>query len=169
MLYAVDGGLHEIVERVHADGSTTRWEVTTRYDGRDYPVKGDPARDTIAMTKADQKTLDIVNKKAGTVVSRMRIVVAADGRTRTNTVMDPSGSMAVLFFDRRWKLSDTFRDDCCRLTSTVFGTTQCRDSFDNDGRFNRFGERELKSFSQHLIRIIRVPVCSERNRRRRCG
>lgn len=102
-LRAVDGGLHETVERVNADGTTTRWEVTARYDGRDYPVKGDPSRDTVAMTRVDQRTVDIVNKKAGTVVSRMRILVAADGRTRTNTVMDPSGkkTTAVLSFDRR--------------------------------------------------------------------
>ena len=102
-LHAVEGGLHEIVERVNADGSTTRWEVTAKYDGRDYPVKGDPSRDTVAMTKVDQNTVDIVNKKGGAVVSRMRILVAADGKTRTNTVTDPSGkkTMAVLFFDRR--------------------------------------------------------------------
>jgi hypothetical protein len=102
-LRTVDRGLHEIVERVNADGTTTRWEVTARYDGRDYPVKGDPSRDTVAMTRVDQHTVDIVNKKAGAVVSRMRIVVAADGRSRTNTVTDASGqkTTAVLFFDRR--------------------------------------------------------------------
>ena len=102
-LSAVDGGLHEAVERVNADGTTTRWEVTARYDGRDYPVKGDPSRDTVAMTRVDLRTVDIVNKKAGAVVSRMRIVVAADGSSRTNTVMDPSGqkTTAVLSFDRR--------------------------------------------------------------------
>jgi hypothetical protein len=102
-LHAVDGGLHEIVERVNADGSTTRWEVIAKYDGRDYPVKGDPSRDTVAMTKVDQNTVDIVNKKGSAVVSRMRILVAADGKSRTNTVMDPSGqkTTAVLFFDRQ--------------------------------------------------------------------
>jgi hypothetical protein len=102
-LRAVEGGILETVERVNADGSTTRWDVTAKYDGRDYPVKGDPSRDTVAMTQVDQNTVDIVNKKAGVVVSRMRIALAADGKTRTNTVMDPSGqkTMAVLFFDRR--------------------------------------------------------------------
>jgi hypothetical protein len=57
----------------------------------------------VAMTKVDQYTVDIVNKKAGAVVSRMRILLAADGRSRTNTVTDPSGAKttAVLFFDRR--------------------------------------------------------------------
>ena len=102
-LHAMDGGLHEVVERVNADGTTTRWEVMARYDGRDSPVKGDPSRDTVAMTRVDQNTVEIVNKKAGAVVSRMRIVVAADGKSRTNTVMDPSGlkTTAVLVFDRQ--------------------------------------------------------------------
>jgi len=102
ILHAVDGGLREIVERVNADGTTTRWDVTAKYDGRDYPVKGDPSRDTIAATRVDRNTVEIVNKKAGAVVSRMRIVVAADGKSRTNTVMDASGqkTVAVLFFDR---------------------------------------------------------------------
>jgi hypothetical protein len=101
-LQAVEGGLREIVERVNADGTSTRWEVTARYDGRDYPVKGDPSRDTVAMTRTDGSTVDIVNKKGGAVVSRMRIVVAPDGKSRTNTVLDPSGRQtAVLHFDRQ--------------------------------------------------------------------
>ena len=102
-LHAVDGGIHEAVERVNADGTTTRWDVTAKYDGRDYPVKGDPSRDTVALTRVDPRTVDVVNKKAGAVVSRMRIVVAADGKSRTNTVMDPSAqkTTAGLFFDRQ--------------------------------------------------------------------
>ena len=102
-LRAVEGGLAEQVERLNADGTTTRWEVTAKYDGRDYPVAGDPSRDTVAMTRRDQRTVDIVNKKAGAVVSRMRIAVAPDGRSRTNTVMDPSGqkTTATMIFDRR--------------------------------------------------------------------
>jgi hypothetical protein len=101
-LHVVAGGLREIVERVNADGTTTRWDVTAKYDGRDYPVTGDPSRDTIAATRVDRNTVEIVNKKAGAVVSRMRIVVAADGKSRTNTVMDPSGqkTITVLVFDR---------------------------------------------------------------------
>src|SRR5687767_1019746 len=35
-LRAVEGGLHESVERVNADGTATRWDVTAKYDGRDY-------------------------------------------------------------------------------------------------------------------------------------
>jgi hypothetical protein len=103
ILEGVDDGLHERVERLNADGTITRWEVTAKYDGRDYPVTGDPSRDTVAMTRRDPTTVDIVNKKAGVVVTRMRIVVAPDGRSRTNSVTDPSGqkTTAVLVFDRQ--------------------------------------------------------------------
>lgn len=101
-LHAMDGGIHEVVERVNADGTTTRWDVMVKYDGRDHPVKGDASRDTVAMTKVDQNTVDVVNKKGGTVVSRMRIVVATDGKTRTNTVTNAAGqTTAVMLFDRR--------------------------------------------------------------------
>jgi hypothetical protein len=102
-LHAVDGGVHEVVERVNADGTTTKFELVAKFDGRDYPVTGDPSRDASALTRVDQNTVDLVNKKAGAIVNRMRIAVAADGRSRTNTVMDPSGqkTTAVLFFDRR--------------------------------------------------------------------
>lgn len=102
ILDVVDGGLHEKVERVNADGSTTRWELTAEYDGRDSPVTGDPSRDTVALSRDAHGTVSIVNKRAGAVVSRMQIVVAPDGRTRDNVVTDPSGTTtAVLRFDRR--------------------------------------------------------------------
>ena len=102
-LHAMDGGIHEVVERVNADGTTTKWDVMVKYGGGDVPVKGDPSRDTVAMTKIDQNTVEVVNKKAGAVVSRMRIVVAADGKSRTNTVMDPSAQKitAVMLFERK--------------------------------------------------------------------
>ena len=90
------GGIREIVERVNADGTTTRWDVTVTYDGRDHAVQGDPSRDTVAFTRVDARTFDVVNKKGGSVVSRMRIVVAQDGRSRTNA----SGA-TVMFFDRQ--------------------------------------------------------------------
>lgn len=102
ILEAVDGGLHEKVERVNADGTTTRWELTAQYDGRDYPVTGDPSRDTVALSRDAQGVVSLVNKKAGAIVSRMKIMVAPDGRTRDNVVTDPSGTTtAVLRFDRR--------------------------------------------------------------------
>jgi hypothetical protein len=102
-LESIAGGLREIVDRVNADGSTTHWEVTAMYDGKDHPVVGDPSRDTVALKKIADSTIEVTNKKAGTVTTRMRIAVSPDGKTRTNTVQgtDASGKpfTSVMLFD----------------------------------------------------------------------
>jgi len=102
-LESIAGGLREVVDRVNADGSTTHWEVRAMYDGKDYPVVGDPSRDTVALKKIDDSTIEVTNKKAGTVTTRMRIAVAPDGKTRTNTVQgtDAAGKpfTSVMLFD----------------------------------------------------------------------
>ena len=45
-----------------------------------------PSRDTVALKKIDDSTIEVTNKKACTITTRMRIAVAPDGKTRTNTV-----------------------------------------------------------------------------------
>ena len=85
-LEAAEGGLKEIVDRVNADGTTTHWELTAKYDGKDYPVKGDPDRDTVAVKRIDDNTLEVVSKKAGKVTASMKIVVSKDGNSLTNAV-----------------------------------------------------------------------------------
>jgi len=104
-LESVEGGLHEVVDRVNADGTTTHWDLTVKYDGKEYPVVGDPSRDKVVVKKIDDRTLDVTNKKGGVVTTRMRIVVSSDGKTRTNTVTgtDASGKAftSVMLFDRK--------------------------------------------------------------------
>jgi hypothetical protein len=98
------GGLKEIGDRVNADDSKTHWEWTAKYDGKDYPVMGDPSRDTVALKRVDDNTLEVTNKKAGKIANTMKIVVAKDGRSRINdaTGTDARGARIhnVLFFDK---------------------------------------------------------------------
>jgi hypothetical protein len=100
-----DGGLHEIVTRVNADGTTTKWDLFAKYDGKAVKVTGDPSRDAVALQKIDDHTVDVTNKKGNMVTTHMRIVVAADGKTRTNTVTgtDANGKAfkSVMLFDRK--------------------------------------------------------------------
>jgi hypothetical protein len=100
-----DGGLHEIVTRVNADGTTTKWDLFAKYDGKDVKVTGDPSRDAVALRKIDDHTVDVTNKKGNAVTTHMKIVVAADGKTRTNTVTgtDANGKpfTSVMLFDRK--------------------------------------------------------------------
>jgi hypothetical protein len=85
-LEAVDGGLKVVSDRVEADGKTTHFEWTAKFDGKDYPVKGDPGRDAVSVKKVDDYTLDITNKKGGKVTTTIHAVYTKDGKSRTETV-----------------------------------------------------------------------------------
>ena len=84
-LEAVDGGLKVVADRVEADGKTTHFEWTAKFDGKDFPVKGDPNRDAVSVKKLDDYTIDITNKKAGKVLTTIHAVYAKDGKSRTET------------------------------------------------------------------------------------
>jgi hypothetical protein len=55
------------------------------FDGKDYPVTGDSSSDTRAYKRVNDHTLDITNKKGGKVSTTARVVVSADGKSRTVT------------------------------------------------------------------------------------
>ncbi len=67
------------------DGKPTQTEWTGKFDGKDYPLAGDPSS-TRAYTKVDDRTMKLVNKKDGKVTSSGRIVVAPGGKSRTVTI-----------------------------------------------------------------------------------
>jgi hypothetical protein len=75
------------------DGKPTHHEWTGKFDGKDYPVTGDPNADARSYKKVDDRTLELTVKKDGKVVVSGRIVVAADGKSRTVTLSgtDPEG------------------------------------------------------------------------------
>jgi hypothetical protein len=72
------------------DGAPAHSEWTGKFDGKDYPVSGDPSADTRAYKKVDEHTLLLTNKKNGKVPTSGRIVVSGDGRSRTVTVTGTS-------------------------------------------------------------------------------
>ena len=82
---AVEGGMTLVSDRVEADGKTTHFEWTAKFDGKDYPVTGDPSRDAVSVKKVDDYTLVITNKKAGKVTTTLHAVYAKDGKSRTET------------------------------------------------------------------------------------
>jgi hypothetical protein len=91
---AFQDGVKLTVDTVPVKGETQHWEVSGKFDGRDNPVKGNnPDGDTVAFSKIDASTYQIVQKKGGKTTTTGRIVVAADGRTRitTNTGTDGQG------------------------------------------------------------------------------
>jgi hypothetical protein len=67
------------------DGTATHNEWTGKFDGKDYPVTGDSTEDARALKKINDHTLTFTVKKDGKVVTSGRIVVSADGKSRTVT------------------------------------------------------------------------------------
>ncbi len=72
-----------IVDGVGADGKPSHNEWTGKFDGKDYPLTGDPTADTRSYKQIDPRTLELTNKKGGKVVVSGKITVSADGKTRT--------------------------------------------------------------------------------------
>lgn len=74
------------VDGMDASGKPTHNEWTGKMDGKDYPLTGDPSADTRSYKKIDDRTTELTNKKNGKVTATGRIVIAADGKSRTVTV-----------------------------------------------------------------------------------
>jgi hypothetical protein len=81
------------VDGVDGSGKPTHNEWTGKFDGKDYPLTGDPSADARSYKKIDDHTMELSNKKDGKVVATARIAVAPDGKTRTVTLSgtDPMG------------------------------------------------------------------------------
>jgi hypothetical protein len=94
VVYASAGDNVKItVDGVDGPSKPVHTEWTGKFDGKPYPVTGNPAADTRAYTKVSNRTLSFVEKKGATVTNSGRAVVSADGkhRTVTSTATDSTG------------------------------------------------------------------------------
>jgi len=73
------------VDGIGSDGKPTHDEWTGKFDGKDYPVTGNPNSDMRSYTKIDEHTLEFNVKKGGKITTSGRVVVSADGKSRTVT------------------------------------------------------------------------------------
>ena len=81
------------VDGTDGDGKPAHNVWTGKFDGKDYSVTGDPASDMRSYTKVNDRTLTLALKKGGKVTTTGRIVLSADGKSRTVTITgtDPQG------------------------------------------------------------------------------
>ena len=93
------------VDGVDRDGKPTHNEWTGKFDGKDYPVTGDPTSDMRSYKVVNDRTMDLTIKKGGKVTVTGKIVVAADGKSRTVTTSgtDPEGKKfkSVAVYDKQ--------------------------------------------------------------------
>jgi hypothetical protein len=54
-----------------------------KFDGNDYPYKGDPGVTSVSLKKIDANTIEETDKRDGKVIFVSRITVSPDGQTLT--------------------------------------------------------------------------------------
>jgi hypothetical protein len=74
-----------VVDMTPAEGAAQRWQMTTKYDGKDYPVTGNPNADTISAKLINDRTGETTFKKGGKVTATNTRTLSADGQTLTIT------------------------------------------------------------------------------------
>ena len=72
-------------DNVDAQGKSSHVTFVAEYDGKDYPITGDAARDAIFAKRIDRYTHQTTNKKDGKITTTSRRVIAKDGKTLTIT------------------------------------------------------------------------------------
>ena len=79
-------GVKVTATTIDASGKTVKTEYTAKYDGKDYPVTGNPDWDAIVVKRIDNHTVEFTRKKAGKTVQTGTNVVSKDGNSRTITM-----------------------------------------------------------------------------------
>ena len=95
VVYTVDGdGIKVGIDGADAKGQTFHSDWTGKFDGKEYALTGDPSTDMRSYKVIDDHTLLTISKKGGKETFSARIVLSADGKTRTVTVsgVDASGA-----------------------------------------------------------------------------
>ena len=86
VVYAAAGDNVKVtVVGIDSAGKPTHNEWTGKFDGKDYPVTGDPNSDVRSYKKVNDRTLTFTGKKGSKVTITGRIVMSADGKSRTVT------------------------------------------------------------------------------------
>jgi hypothetical protein len=74
-----------VTYRASGDGLSmndqTGASYSAKFDGKDYPFKGDPGVTSVSLKKIDANTIEETTKRNGKVVAVNRVTVAPDGKT----------------------------------------------------------------------------------------
>jgi hypothetical protein len=98
---AVGDNVKITVDGTDKDGKPTHSEWTGKFDGKDYPVTGDPTSDMRSYTMVGDRVLQLTVKKDGKVTVAGRVVVSPDGKTRMVTATEAGAFRAKAIYDKQ--------------------------------------------------------------------
>ena len=91
-------------EGVDDKGQPFKITYEAKFDGKEYPIAGDPYSDSVSLHPVNENEIEFTIKKAGTVVSKLDVVVSKDGQTTTvnNTdYIDGKEQKGILVYDKQ--------------------------------------------------------------------
>ena len=101
---ATGEGVSAVIDGVGQDGTKVHWEYTANFDGKPYPVKGNPDGDMVVATRINPTTIETVDTLKGKPTLLVRRTLSADGKTLTVTQTGTNGqgqkTNNVLMFDQ---------------------------------------------------------------------
>jgi hypothetical protein len=86
MYVAAGDSIKVTIDGEDGKGAAFHSEWTGKFDNKDYALTGDPSADMRAYKEVNDHSIEATTKKDGKVTSVAKIVVAADGKTRTLSV-----------------------------------------------------------------------------------
>ena len=78
-------GVKYTADGVDGDGKPMHWELEAQYDGKFVPFKGNDDADMLAYKRIDANTVEATTTLNGKPSQTTKIVVSANGKTRTLT------------------------------------------------------------------------------------
>src|SRR5579862_2198684 len=96
----VAGDLRPVQYRMTPDGFQMHWNgqsYDAKFDGKEYPVAGDPGKTTVLLKKIDDATVEETDYRQGRVVDEIRLVLAKDGNTITVIDKDTAHGQTITY------------------------------------------------------------------------
>ena len=87
---ADENGLKFNEDVIDDKGESLKISYEAKFDGKDYPVTGDPSSDSVSYQRVNANTLKGTLKKGGKVTTDATIVVSKDGKITTVNYTDYS-------------------------------------------------------------------------------
>jgi hypothetical protein len=83
MTYEPSGkhGMKITIDAVNKDGVKSQWFYTTKFDGKDEPITGNPGADTGSVKVINAAINEIIYKKDGKIAQVLTNVLSPDGDT----------------------------------------------------------------------------------------
>jgi hypothetical protein len=86
VVYTAEGDNYKcVVDGVDGTGQPTHNEWSGKFDGKDYPITGDPTADARSLKMVSPGHYALANKKGGKTVLTGTVEFSADNKTRTLT------------------------------------------------------------------------------------